>query len=136
MPAFKILFTSRRSDRLPLTELPEWVRQNAIKNRNEGVTGLLFHKDGDFLHLLEGGREAVETRFESLRRDPGLEECRLLQAAAIFMPRCRDWGMLHLESGDWGVDPEEYPSLPENAETAQHLIDAALRTYRDRRQAA
>lgn len=136
MPAYKVIFTSRRKAGLPLEELPEWVRQNAVKNRNVGVTGLLFHKDDAFLHLLEGGREAVEERFQSLCRDPGLEQCRLLHAASIFMPRCRDWGLLHLEGADWGVNPAEFPAIPDDPESAQSLVDAALRTYRDRRQAA
>jgi hypothetical protein len=136
MPAHKIIFTSHSTQFFPESDIPEWVRQNAVRNRREGVTGLLFHKNGKFLHLLEGGREAVESLLDELRGDKRFDEVTLLHSSAIFIPRCRDWGLLQVDGPDWGIEQWEHATLPETGEGAQEWVDSALRTYRDKRIAA
>jgi hypothetical protein len=40
------------------------------KNDRLGITGLLLFKDGDFIQLLEGERQAVREVFDAIKVDP------------------------------------------------------------------
>jgi hypothetical protein len=50
-------------------ELEELLKTSRTKNEAVEVTGMLLYKDGNFMQLLEGPKDAVEKVFEKIEKD-------------------------------------------------------------------
>ena len=63
------------------------------KNLQIGVTGLLIHKDGRFVQVLEGDEPVVRELFEVIRRDDRHQNVTLILAEEIAERQFVDWSM-------------------------------------------
>ncbi len=50
-------------------ELLELLRRARVTNESLGITGVLLHRHGRFVQLLEGGRDEVTTLYATIRAD-------------------------------------------------------------------
>jgi hypothetical protein len=64
-----LIYLSRSSRDLSEADLLELLRSSRENNLKTGMTGLLLHKDGNFLQLLEGEKEAVTALFAKISDD-------------------------------------------------------------------
>lgn len=62
-------------------------------NRANGVTGVLFFADGNFIQALEGPKQAVEETFARISRDPRHYQILELYRAPIEERNFPDWSM-------------------------------------------
>ena len=68
----------------------------ALSKRNNarvGVTGALVFSAGSFAQVLEGSRQAVETTFERIQRDPRHSDVSVLQCEAVAARGFSNWSM-------------------------------------------
>lgn len=79
-----------------LQQLLETSRRN---NLRLNITGLLIYSADTFAQYLEGPREAVESLFATIRRDPRHRDVRLLTQGPIEERAFPDWSMTFREIG-------------------------------------
>ncbi len=63
------------------------------RNRAADITGLLLYKDGEFLQVLEGDDEAVQSLYQGICRDPRHHHIRLLDLQPIARREFPHWSM-------------------------------------------
>jgi len=64
-----IYLSSARRD-FSAQELQELLVRSRYHNEQQGITGLLLYKDGNFLQAIEGEEEAVESLYARIEADP------------------------------------------------------------------
>ncbi len=88
-----LLYASRAAHVMSGPELVAILRQSREHNAGEGLTGLLCHVDGIFIQLLEGGRDAVNARYQRIASDPRHQDVILLSYAEIAEREFAGWTM-------------------------------------------
>ncbi|PZE62682.1 BLUF domain-containing protein [Curtobacterium sp. MCBD17_021] len=73
-----------------LDEVLEYSRE---RNTQDGLTGLLVHRAGRFMQLLEGPHDAVVATYGRIVADPRHDEVRLLVEESIHTRRFPEWKM-------------------------------------------
>jgi FAD-dependent sensor of blue light len=66
----RLIYVSAAANQTCAGELPKILAKARARNQTLDVTGMLLHKDGNFLQALEGKGSAVRELFETIRRDP------------------------------------------------------------------
>lgn len=69
-PIYYLVYASAARKPFSKTDLIELLTQAREKNRRLGITGLLLYRDGDFIQLLEGPKDAVKALYDAIDRDP------------------------------------------------------------------
>ncbi len=67
---FHIIYMSSAVGELSVDELRELLGESREWNKQEGITGALFYKEGNFLQVIEGNEAAVRELFARISRDP------------------------------------------------------------------
>ena len=131
--------TSRRP--LSEDELLLLLRDARQHNRRHAITGILLHCQSNFMQVLEGSEEAVDTLYEHIRHDRRHNRPILLSRRPIEKRAFRDWSMgFHsfrsdelanvqsfsrfLEDAGPSVDSDDYEGL------AAELLDQFRQNYR------
>jgi hypothetical protein len=87
------VYTSTATRHLTDDDLAELLRQCARNNERTGLTGLLLHRDGRFMQVLEGPDDAVEAVFATIAADPRHTDVRQLLDEQIASRRFPAWSM-------------------------------------------
>ncbi|MCF7983321.1 MAG: BLUF domain-containing protein [Thiohalocapsa sp.] len=112
----RLIYRSLCSDAsMPNDELGELVRQSAENNRALGITGLLLLSGNDFLQVLEGPSDAVNTLFNRIIRDPRHHDVSLIAFEQIGPVYFDEWDM-HL------VDLFDLPKQPRELLAAKYSV--------------
>lgn len=98
---YSLVYISRESAPMTREELLALLAQSRPKNQSRNITGLLVHKAGHFLQVLEGPKEAVESLMEVIAADPRHRKISILVRDTIPERRFGNWSMA---LADW---PEE-----------------------------
>lgn len=69
MALHEIIYVSLATHEMAPAELLELLDEARVYNAAHGITGLLMYHQQEFLQLLEGERDAVETLFSAICRD-------------------------------------------------------------------
>ncbi len=88
-----LLYASRAVQAMSGPEFAAILKQSREHNASEGITGLLCHTDGVFMQLLEGGRDAVNARYQRIASDPRHKDVILLSYAEIAEREFAGWTM-------------------------------------------
>lgn len=67
---YHLLYASAAAQPFSKQDLVDLLKKAREKNQRLGITGMLLHKDGDFMQLLEGERQAVQNLFHVICADP------------------------------------------------------------------
>jgi hypothetical protein len=91
----RLLYASRASETSDDALLDSILTGSEARNREHGITGVLctYPDGGVFLQALEGGREAVNTLYGNLVRDPRHRDVTLLHYETIEERRFASWRM-------------------------------------------
>ncbi len=65
-----IVYVSHAAIELHDTDLELLLATSRRNNARDGITGVLLHRDGNFMQCLEGEPEAVRRTFARIERDP------------------------------------------------------------------
>ena len=72
------VYTSTATRHMTDDDLAELLGQCIRNNEQTGLTGLLLHRDGRFMQVLEGPHDAVESVFAAIEADERHTDVRLL----------------------------------------------------------
>jgi hypothetical protein len=65
----ELIYASTAHDKLSECELRDLLDVSRRNNAAAGITGMLLYRDGNFLQILEGGREAVHALLDRIKAD-------------------------------------------------------------------
>ncbi len=66
---FYLIYVSSSADPMTTDDLLFLSQESRDKNRERGITGLLLYKDGSFMQMLEGDKQAVLGLYEKIVED-------------------------------------------------------------------
>jgi len=71
-------------------------------NRRLNVTGMLLYRDGNFLQVLEGDQDVVESLYQEIQRDPRHHQIARFAVRPVDKRNFGEWemGFLHLNAVD------------------------------------
>ena len=94
----------------------------ARKNSDQGITGLLLYNGRNFLQLLEGGKDALDTLMSSIEVDPRHTGVVMMHKGNAANRVCPNWAMKRIAISD-AIEVRQQ-SLEEELPAA---IDPAIR---------
>jgi hypothetical protein len=92
---FHLIYVSTALRRFSPESLEELLAQSRAANRVAGISGLLVYGGGNFMQLLEGPRDAVETTYARILRDRRHVDMTLLFQTETPERWCGDWAMAY-----------------------------------------
>jgi hypothetical protein len=95
----RLTYASRASEWLTRDDLRTIAAVAQRNNREAGLTGLLLYVEGDFLQVIEGPPDAVESLFEAIERDERNQHVTRLSTERILRRAFADWSMGCFEVG-------------------------------------
>lgn len=88
-----LVYTSTASQPFRETALEQLLRVCRRLNEARGITGMLLHRDGRFIQVLEGHPETVAGLVDIIRSDSRHHDLRVLLQEPIAERRFPDWTM-------------------------------------------
>lgn len=107
-PVFTLVYVSRETSPLRPEELHALLDQARNNNRRLSITGLLVHKAGHFLQVLEGAQDDVESLMGRIRADIRHKEVAILLRDGSALRRFGDWSMA---LADWPDEDAETSAM-------------------------
>jgi hypothetical protein len=89
----QLTYASRTSSILGPGDVKDILRSSANNNQALGVTGALCLSNGIFLQQLEGDRQAVNTLYHRILKDPRHKDCAILDFSEIVARQFGSWSM-------------------------------------------
>lgn len=116
----EIIYVSAPTRPLGETDLASLLNRAREKNERLGVTGMLLYVSGNFMQLLEGPADALNSLIESIRRDPRHGNVTVILQREIERRSFPDWSMGYrrLDAGDRKL--EGFRDLPADPEDFLH----------------
>ncbi|PZE88894.1 BLUF domain-containing protein [Curtobacterium sp. MCBD17_008] len=100
-----LVYMSSATEHFDGPALDAVLERSRVRNTEDGLTGLLVHREGRFMQLLEGPHDAVISTYGRIVGDPRHDEVRLLVEETIHTRRFPEWSMAF--SRDTDVEPPE-----------------------------
>lgn len=92
-PLLRLVYVSSSQQTMPETELVDLLDASRKANRSRGVTGLLLHKDGNWMQVLEGPPAQVRDVFSRIQRDPRHHDITVVTEDAVDERLFTEWSM-------------------------------------------
>ncbi|MDY7577829.1 BLUF domain-containing protein [Herbaspirillum sp. RTI4] len=110
----RLLYASRAVGTSFASDLQDIMQHSRSNNPARGITGILCHSDEVYMQVLEGGRDAVNTLYSKILRDPRHTDVVLLHYEEINERRYAGWTMGQANLGKINVSTLlRYSELPE-----------------------
>lgn len=90
---FHLIYVSTEVVPMSDEDLVKLLRQARVLNEKNRITGMLLHKNGHFMQVLEGDESVVMNVFESIMKDPRHKNIDTLRAEYITHRNFPDWTM-------------------------------------------
>lgn len=103
-----LVYMSSASEPFDDDDLAAVLEHARSRNTADGLTGLLVHRAGRFMQLLEGPYDAVIATYARIVADPRHEEVRLLVEESIHTRRFPEWSMAYDREADGATVPEGF----------------------------
>ena len=109
---FQIVYASIATSPLSGNGLPELLNRSRGKNVHLGITGLLLHKHGSFVQVLEGEETAVHSLYATIRKDQRHHHVVTLATLPVAKRQFPNWtmGFKDLDDPQIGSIPGYYPN--------------------------
>ncbi|MEH6647459.1 BLUF domain-containing protein [Sulfitobacter sp.] len=88
-----LIYTSTASHLMDDSELENLLENCRMKNLKNDVTGMLLYKEGSFMQLLEGERNAVMSTYDRIEKDTRHKDITLLRERALPERNFGGWSM-------------------------------------------
>jgi Sensors of blue-light using FAD len=93
MALYEIIYVSLASRDLPAEELAQLLDKARAHNATLGITGMMIYHRREFMQLLEGEQEAVQSLYDRIAGDPRHQQLRKIWDGPIRERGFSDWGM-------------------------------------------
>ncbi len=109
MPLKQLIYFSKLSDIKMEQDIGKILESCVRHNKENGITGMLLYATGNFLQVLEGGKQAVDETMSRIFADPRHYDVKILIEEPIAERHFSQWNMgyQHL-SEDYLRDFSEY----------------------------
>ena len=67
---YRLAYVSSALQKFSKSQLLTLLHDAREKNANQGITGMLLYKDGNFMQMIEGEAAALHSLFQSITNDP------------------------------------------------------------------
>lgn len=88
-----IVYSSSATRHFSETELLDLLAVSRNKNRRKSITGMLLFKNQEFMQVLEGEREVIDSLFEEIKKDSGHQRVIKLIDREVEQRDFADWSM-------------------------------------------
>ena len=99
-----LIYVSAATTPFTRSDLVELLERSRQRNARDGITGLLLHRGGNFIQVLEGPPETVEAAYRRIAADPRHGGMITLLRRTIPAREFGDWAMgfenISAEAGD------------------------------------
>ncbi len=97
-----LVFVSTETVHLSDEDLLNLLKKARQKNLENGITGMLLHKDGNFMEVIEGEASKVDWLFQSILNDPRHRKIEVIDEKELSQREFGDWsmGFRKLDSND------------------------------------
>jgi Sensors of blue-light using FAD len=133
-PILSLVYVSSAAQPFSSSELLELVQKAQASNARHGITGVLLHKDGSFMQVLEGPESGVKALAEKIQRDRRHTSVLTLLTRNVEKPQFPDWSMGLRDPNTLTRDEMNmfapYLSLATHEEIYANSAPAALRLLR------
>ena len=99
---YQLIYLSSASEQFTQQALDELLEKAREKNRRLCITGMLVYRDGNFIQVLEGERDAVEKLYETISRDMRHSNSIVINSGDIAERQFADWAMDFRNAGIHG----------------------------------
>ncbi len=137
----QLIYISAATHLMSNEDLTALLTQARSKNSQSGISGMLVYSNGSFLQVLEGTKEAIESTYARIQRDPRHQHCQILLHESISTPLFEGWYMgfesissEQLQNLSGSIDFFGDCPIPERGAAAFQLL-ASFRTTHDRKYA-
>lgn len=125
-----LIYISSSVKSLTDTELLEILQTSRKNNKSKDITGMLLYKGGNFMQVLEGPDETVDSLFEKVKMDPRHKDVILLSREQTRLRHFAKWEMGFLNLDNSAIKNEiGYSKFLQDEFTASLYRDNPLRAY-------
>ncbi|MCW5699979.1 MAG: BLUF domain-containing protein, partial [Rhodospirillales bacterium] len=103
---YRLLYISKAKRDLNDQDLGQILAVSRANNSKMDITGLLLYLDREFLQVLEGGKQEVDSLFKKISSDDRHFTVKCLQAVEVDDRLFGDWSMAYLP-----ISPDEKRKL-------------------------
>jgi hypothetical protein len=89
----RIIYTSQASEQFSKRGLLDLLHESRAFNTIDEVTGVLMHRKGNFLQVLEGESEAVGNLLTRILRDPRHNDIKIIMDSTVDRRLFSNWTM-------------------------------------------
>ncbi len=93
MPLIHIIYTSTAAQEMSEKELANLLAISVEHNEKVGLTGMLLHRKGRFMQVIEGEAELVDRLMAAIKKDPRHTSVFILERHVIPVRHFSKWGM-------------------------------------------
>lgn len=113
---FFLVYVSSAVNQFSKDELLDLLEKSRVNNASLSITGMLLYKDGNFMQILEGEKEAVLALRDRISRDPRHKGILSLLQGALAERQFPEWtmGFRDLNSAELSAAPgfNEFMNTP------------------------
>lgn len=133
-----LIYASSAEHLMSEEELLEILRKSHEKNKRLGITGMLLYKGGNFLQVLEGEAEHVDSLYETIKNDPRHYQIMTIARRPLQERQFPDWQMAFVNLNS--VNPDDVPGYseflnesftPENFDQNPSLAHRFLKVFKE-----
>jgi len=132
------VYVSSATRHLADHEVLDILRVARANNEKLGITGMLLYREGNFLQVLEGSADVVDSLIKKLKRDPRHQGVILMSRRIIEQREFGDWSMAFRNmskdcSAEAGYNPFLEPDLDDNEDEVgaeSQLVFRLLRRFK------
>jgi len=93
MKLHRLVYTSQATILFTKRELLDLLHESRGFNMVDNISGVLMHKQGYFLQVIEGQPEAIDNLISRLEKDPRHSNIKILYKSIIFERLFQNWAM-------------------------------------------
>lgn len=133
VPLYFLLYVSSATHPMDRPQLDALLTQARAFNGAHGITGFLLYRDGLFMQMLEGTRDAVRALFERIRQDGRHRDVRVVVEGGLDQRVFPDWSMgyrdmeaeaANIDFSQWKRRTIDFLELSEDARACYAFITA------------
>ena len=89
----RIIYTSQASEKFSKRSLLDLLHESRAFNTIDNISGVLMHRKGCFIQVIEGKSEAVDNLFTRLLQDPRHNKVKMIHDSSVESRLFSNWAM-------------------------------------------